>query len=116
MTTPAKARAPKAKKQASTPAELAPHYQVILSPVITEKATNGSQFNQVTFRVQRTATKPQIRTAVENLFKVKVEAVNTHNRQGKTKRFKGRIGFRSDVKFAIVTLAEGSKIDVTTGL
>ena len=117
MTTPAKAKAPKAKRQpAATPAELAPHYQVILSPVITEKATNASQYNQVTFRVQRDASKPQIRAAVENLFKVKVTAVNTHNRRGKTKRFRGRIGYRSDVKFAIVTLAEGSKIDVTTGL
>ena len=59
--------------------------------------------------MQRAATKPQIRSAVENLFKVKVTAVNTHNRQGKTKRFKGRVGFRQDVKFAIVTLAEGNK-------
>jgi len=91
-------------------------YPIIVSPVITEKATNGSMHNQVTFRVLRDATKPQIRKAVEGLFNVKVTAVNTHNRQGKTKRFKGRLGFRSDVKFAIVTLAEGSKIDVTTGL
>ncbi len=88
---------------------------MIVSPVITEKATNGSQYNQVTFRVHRDATKPVIKTAVEHLFKVKVTAVNTHNRQGKTKRFRGRIGFRSDVKYAVVTLAEGSKIDVTTG-
>ncbi|HAX90615.1 MAG TPA: 50S ribosomal protein L23 [Rhodospirillaceae bacterium] len=91
-------------------------YQVILSPVITEKATNGSAFNQVTFRVAGTATKPVIKSAVEKLFNVKVEAVNTHNRKGKTKRFKGRPGQRSDVKFAIVTLAEGNKIDITTGL
>ena len=91
-------------------------YRVILAPVITEKATNGSQYNQVTFRVLRDATKPVIRAAVERLFGVKVTAVNTHNRQGKMKRFKGRVGFRSDVKFAVVTLAEGSKIDVTTGL
>jgi large subunit ribosomal protein L23 len=104
------------KKPTTSPVDLAPHYNVIVAPVITEKATNGSAFNQVTFRVLRDATKPQIRTAIENLFKVKVTAVNTHNRQGKTKRFRGRIGFRSDVKFAIVTLAEGSKIDVTTGL
>lgn len=103
----------KAKK---TSADLTPHYQVILSPVITEKATNGSVNRQVTFRVAREATKPVIKAAVENLFKVKVTAVNTHNRRGKTKRFKGRVGFRSDVKFAIVTLAEGSSIDVTTGL
>jgi large subunit ribosomal protein L23 len=106
----------KAKKATTTPTDLAPHYGVILSPVITEKATNNSAFNQVTFRVHRDATKPAIRAAVEGLFKVKVTAVNTHNRQGKTKVFKGRRGFRSDVKFAIVTLAEGNKIDVTTGL
>lgn len=92
------------------------HYQVILSPVITEKATNNSGFNQVTFRVAKDAAKPQIKTAVEKLFNVKVEAVNTHNRKGKTKRFRGRPGQRSDVKFAVVTLAEGSKIDVTTGV
>jgi large subunit ribosomal protein L23 len=96
--------------------DLNSHYSVIVAPVITEKATNGSEHNQVTFRVAPAATKPQIRSAVEKLFNVKVTAVNTHNRQGKTKRFKGRVGFRGDVKFAIVTLAEGSKIDVTTGL
>jgi len=106
----------KATKKSATTAAQATDYQVILSPVITEKATNGSQFNQVTFRVLKSATKPIIKTAVERLFNVKVEAVNTHNRQGKTKRFKGRVGFRSDMKFAVVTLAEGSKIDVTTGL
>ncbi|MDD3182386.1 MAG: 50S ribosomal protein L23 [Alphaproteobacteria bacterium] len=99
-----------------TTAILPEHYQVILSPVITEKATNGSAHNQVTFRVLTTATKPLIKTAVENVFKVKVEAVNTHNRKGKTKRFKGRMGQRNDEKFAIVTLAEGSKIDITTGI
>lgn len=91
-------------------------YQVILSPVITEKATNNSAHNQVTFRVLGTATKPVIKTAVEKLFSVKVTAVNTHNRKGKTKRFKGRMGQRSDEKFAIVTLAEGNKIDITTGI
>lgn len=104
-----------AKKQA-TSANLAPYYDVILEPVITEKATNGSQYNQVTFRVKKDATKPLIRTAVEKLFNVKVTAVNTHNRQGKTKVFRGRMGQRSDVKIAVVTLAEGSKIDITTGL
>lgn len=92
------------------------HYQVILSPVITEKATNASEHNQVTFRVLGSATKPLIKTAVEKLFNVKVEAVNTHNRKGKTKIFRGRAGQRSDVKFAVVTLAEGSKIDVSTGV
>lgn len=105
------------KKTKKTEAKLQPeHYQVILSPVITEKATNNSGFNQVTFRVAKTATKPAIKAAVEQLFKVKVEGVNTHNRKGKTKLFRGRPGRRSDVKFAIVTLAEGSKIDVTTGV
>lgn len=92
------------------------HYQVILSPVITEKSNNGSAFNQVTFRVLRTATKPLIRTAVEKLFNVKVTSVNTINRKGKVKRFRGRIGQRSDEKYAVVTLAEGSKIDITTGI
>ncbi len=91
-------------------------YLVILSPVITEKATNGSAHNQVTFRVADTATKPVIRSAVEKLFNVKVKAVNTHNRKGKAKRFKGRMGQRSDQKFAVVTLAAGDKIDITTGL
>jgi len=106
----------KAKKSTAEAKLLPTHYQVILSPAITEKATNGSQHNQVTFRVLATATKPVIKTAVENLFKVKVEAVNTHNRKGKIKRFKGHIGQRSDVKFAVVTLAAGSTIDVTTGI
>ncbi len=92
------------------------HYQVILSPVVTEKATNGSAHNQVTFRVLSSATKPVIKTAVEKIFDVKVKAVNTLNRKGKTKRFRGRPGQRSDVKFAVVTLAEGSKIDITSGI
>lgn len=104
-------------KTKQTEAKLLPqHYQVILSPVITEKATNISGFNQVTFRVASKATKPEIRTAVEQLFNVKVKGVNTHNRKGKVKRFRGRPGQRSDVKYAIVTLAEGNKIDVTTGV
>ncbi len=92
------------------------HYQVISAHVITEKATNNSGFNQVTLRVARNATKPVIKTAVESLFKVKVVAVNTLNRKGKTKVFRGRKGQRSDVKLAVVTLAEGNKIDVTTGI
>jgi large subunit ribosomal protein L23 len=104
-----------AKKQKATTIA-AEDYNIIVSPVITEKATNGSQHNQVTFRVKKDATKPHIKSAVEKLFNVKVTAVNTHNRQGKTKIFRGRRGYRSDVKFAIVTLAEGSKIDITTGL
>lgn len=107
---------PAKKTKTEGAANLAPLYDVIVSPVITEKATNGSQHNQVTFRVHKDSTKPVIKNAVEKLFNVKVTAVNTHNRQGKTKRFRGRVGFRSDVKYAVVTLAEGSKIDITTGL
>ena len=92
------------------------HYDVILSPVVTEKATMASQNNQVIFRVARTATKPEIKEAVEKLFNVKVEGVNTLVVKGKTKFFRQRKGTRSDVKKAIVTLAEGHSIDITTGL
>ena len=91
-------------------------YDVILAPVITEKATLLSEENKVVFKVAKTATKPQIKMAVEKLFDVKVTAVNTLVRKGKEKRFRGRVGFQSDVKKAIVTLAEGQSIDVTTGL
>jgi len=89
---------------------------VILSPVITEKATMGSEYNQVTFRVPLDASKPAIRAAVEHLFKVKVKAVNTIRQQGKTKRFRGMLGKRPDYKKAVVTLEEGNTIDVTTGV
>ncbi len=92
------------------------HYDVIRSPVITEKATLASEQNKVVFRVAKDATKPQIKEAVEKLFDVKVTGVNTSVTKGKVKRFKGRLGQRSDVKKAVVTLAEGSRIDVTTGL
>jgi large subunit ribosomal protein L23 len=92
------------------------HYDIILSPVITEKATIASERNQVMFKVARTATKPQIKEAVEKLFDVKVKAVNTLLRKGKRKVFKGMLGEQSDVKKAIVTLEEGHRIDVTTGL
>jgi large subunit ribosomal protein L23 len=92
------------------------HYDVILSPVITEKATAASDFNQVVFKVAKTATKPQIKAAVEQLFDVKVEAVNTTIRKGKAKTFRGFKGRQADLKKAIVTLAAGHKIDVTTGL
>lgn len=92
------------------------HYDVIVGPVITEKATALSEQNKVVFKVAKTATKPQIKTAVEKLFDVKVESVNTLVTKGKTKRFKGQLGQRSDVKKAVVTLAEGHSIDVTTGL
>ena len=92
------------------------HYDVILSPVITEKATMASEFNKVTFKVRRNATKPQIKEAVEKLFDVKVKSVNTLVRQGKIKAFKNKLGQQSDVKRAVVTLEEGHRIDVTTGL
>lgn len=91
-------------------------YDVIERPVITEKATLVQEHNQVTFRVRMTATKPEIRSAVEELFGVKVKAVNTIRQQGKTKRWRGRPGRRSDYKKAIVTLEEGHSIDVTTGV
>jgi large subunit ribosomal protein L23 len=91
-------------------------YKVVLSPVITEKATMLSEHNQVAFRVPLDADKRQVKAAVEGLFNVKVTAINTIRVKGKTKRFKGRPGQRSDYKKAIVTLAEGSKIDVTTGV
>ncbi len=91
-------------------------YDVVLSPVVTEKSTQGAEHNQVTFRVDRRATKPEIKQAVEGLFEVKVTKVNTLNVRGKVKRFKGRLGKRSDYKKAIVTLSEGDSIDVSTGI
>ncbi|MFV3129795.1 50S ribosomal protein L23 [Niveispirillum sp. KHB5.9] len=91
-------------------------YDVVVAPVITEKATMGSEHNQVTFKVRMDATKPEIKAAIEGLFKVKVTAVNTSVVKGKTKRFRGTIGRRSDYKKAVVTLAEGNSIDVTTGV
>lgn len=92
------------------------NYDVIVSPVITEKATMASEQNQVVFNVARDATKPEIKRAVEGLFGVKVTSVNTVLRKGKMKRFRGHLGRQSDVKKAVVTLAEGQAIDVTTGL
>jgi len=92
------------------------HYDIIIAPVITEKATLASERNQVTFKVARSATKPQIKEAVEKLFDVKVKSVNTLVRKGKTRAFRGIKGELSDVKKAIVTLEEGHRIDVTTGL
>jgi large subunit ribosomal protein L23 len=91
-------------------------YDVILSPVITEKSTRLSDVNQVIFRVPRNATKPQIKRAVEQLFKVKVKAVNTLRTLGKTKAWRGKTYEKGEVKKAIITLAEGYQIDVTTGL
>jgi large subunit ribosomal protein L23 len=92
------------------------HYDLIIAPVITEKATIASEHNQVMFKVAKHATKPQIKEAVEKLFDVKVKSVNTNVRKGKVKAFKGTIGEQSEVKRAIVTLEEGHRIDVTTGL
>ena len=97
-------------------AATARHYDTILSPVITEKATLLSEQGKVVFRVADDATKDEIAAAVEELFKVKVTKVNTVVTKGKTKRFRGRPGRRADVKKAIVTLAEGQSIDITTGL
>ncbi|MEI8394198.1 MAG: 50S ribosomal protein L23 [Rhodospirillaceae bacterium] len=91
-------------------------YDVILAPVITEKATNITGNRQYTFKVPLVATKPEIRAAIEGLFGVNVTAVNTIVHKGKTKRFRGIIGRRSDTKKAMVTLIEGQRIDVTTGV
>ncbi|MCU0839147.1 MAG: 50S ribosomal protein L23 [Rhodospirillales bacterium] len=91
-------------------------YEVLRRPLITEKATMLSEYNQVSFLVAPDATKGEIRAAVEQLFRVKVKAVNTLRSAGKVKRFRGRLGRRIDTKKAIVTLAEGQSIDITTGL
>jgi large subunit ribosomal protein L23 len=92
------------------------HYDVIRTPAITEKSTFVSENNQVVFNVAKDASKPEIKAAVEALFGVKVKAVNTLVRKGKVKRFKTTIGKQQDVKKAVVTLAEGQTLDVTTGL
>ena len=97
-------------------AATARHYDVILAPHITEKATVLSELNKVVFRVAHDATKDEITAAVEELFKVNVVKVNTVITKGKLKRFRGILGRRGDVKKAIVTLADGQSIDVTTGL
>lgn len=91
-------------------------YEVIVSPVITEKATMISENNQVAFNVRRDASKPEIKLAVEKIFGVKVTGVNTMLRKGKNKRFKGTAGRQSDTKKAIVTLEEGSNIDLSSGV
>ena len=92
------------------------HYDTIVKPVITEKATMASEQGAVVFEVAMDATKPLIKEAVENLFGVKVKAVNTATTQGKVKRFRGKLGTRRAVKKAYVTLEEGNTIDVSTGL
>ena len=105
-----------AKAKTAKPVATEQDYVTIVRPIVTEKSMMGSQNGQVTFQVAPTATKPQIRRAVEALFDVKVSAVNTITTKGKTKRFKGILGKRSDVKKAIVTLVEGETIDVGTGV
>ena len=91
-------------------------FEIVRAPVVTEKSTIGSEHNQVTFKVAKDASKPEIKLAVERLFDVKVEAVNTLIVKGKLKRFKGRLGRRSDYKKAVVTLAEGQSIDIVAGV
>lgn len=91
-------------------------YDIIRNPIVTEKSTLGSQHGQVSFHVPKSATKPEIKTAVETLFEVKVKGVNTLISKGKTKRFRGMIGKRSDMKKAVVTLEDGQTIDVGTGV
>ncbi len=91
-------------------------YEVIRRPIVTEKSTLGSEHNQVSFQVPLDASKPEIKAAVEELFKVKVRGVNTLRQQGKVKRFRGRLGKRVGIKKAYVTLEEGHSIDVTTGI
>ena len=104
-----------ARKKAATMSREA-MFNVIRSPVVTEKATMVSERNQFVFRVAIDSTKPEIKAAIEGLFSVKVLGVNTLIQKGKTKRFRGRPGVRSDVKKAYVQLAEGQSIDMSTGL
>ena len=106
----------KAKKQAGAGVVDINHYDVIVAPHITEKSTMLSEQNAVVFKVAGSASKPQIKAAVEALFNVSVIGVNTMNAKGKTKRWKGRPYTRSDVKKAVVTLADGQSIDITTGI
>ena len=108
-------RARKIKSETSTVSKER-MYEVIRRPVVTEKSTLGSEYNQVTFVVPLDATKPEIKAAIEEVFKVKVKAVNTLRQKGKVKRFRGQLGKRSDSKKAFVTLDEGHSIDVTTGV
>jgi large subunit ribosomal protein L23 len=106
----------KAKKQAASGAVDINHYDVIVAPHITEKSTLLGEHNAVVFKVAGGASKPQIKAAVEALFNVSVTNVNTMNVKGKTKRWKGRPYTRSDVKKAVVTLADGQSIDITSGI
>lgn len=113
---PKKTEAKKADKKTVKPAISEKHFNTLLAPVITEKSTLASEHGQVVFKVPLEATKPEIASAVEALFKVKVKGVNTLRVKGKTKQFRGKPYVRSTVKKAIVTLEEGHTIDVTTGL
>ncbi|MEE4350568.1 MAG: 50S ribosomal protein L23 [Pacificimonas sp.] len=101
---------------AATKAPALSHYDIVRAPIITEKSTMVSEHNQVIFEVAKSASKPEIKAAIEALFGVKVTAVNTLIAKGKTKRWKGRPYTRGDVKKAIITLEEGSMIDVTSGV
>ena len=103
-------------KQKAQPAVDISHYDVIVAPHITEKSTLLSEHNAVVFKVAGSASKPQIKAAVEALFNVSVTGVNTMNVKGKTKKWKGRPYTRSDVKKAVVTLADGQSIDITSGI
>jgi large subunit ribosomal protein L23 len=105
----------KAKKQAPAAVDIS-HYDVIVAPHITEKSTLLSEHNAVVFKVAGSASKPQIKAAVEALFNVSVTNVNTMNVKGKTKKWKGRPYTRSDMKKAVVTLADGQSIDITSGI
>ena len=104
-----------AKKPTPKAVELR-HYDVVVAPYITEKATMASEHNAVVFKVANSATKPQIKAAIEALYGVKVLAVNTMIAKGKTKRWRGQEYRRSDVKKAVVTVADGDRIDVTTSI
>ena len=105
-----------AKKPTAAAAVDNRHYDVVLAPHITEKSTMLSEHNAVVFKVAGTASKPEIKAAVEALFNVKVTGVNTLVTKGKTKKWKGKPYQRSDFKKAIVTLAEGNAIDITSGI
>lgn len=111
---PARAKAAKASKSEGGVVDPR-HYDVVRSPIITEKSTGLSELNKAVFKVARDASKEEIKSAVEALFKVKVVKVNTLNRKGKTKNFRGRPGFQSDFKKAVVTLEAGQSIDIAAG-
>ncbi len=105
-----------ARRSAATKVSNERMYELLRRPVVTEKSTLASQYNQVVFMVPLDASKPEIKAAVEGLFKVKVKAVNTLRNEGKVKRFRGQLGRRASSKKAYVTLAEGQQIDITTGI